>query len=61
MLQPVIKEGSEEAAVEELTGKETTPEEVNIEAIALEEVPIVNTLPCLEEVRTGLGKPSRNP
>ena len=37
-------------AVEELTGKEATPEEVNIEVAAPEEVPVVNVLPCLEEL-----------
>ena len=51
--QPVIDEASEEA-VEELTGKDATPEEVTVEAAmpvevtALEEVPVVNAPPCLE-------------
>ena len=54
--QPVIKEVSEEAAVEELTGKEATPEEATIEVDALvegaapEEVPVMNAPPCLEEL-----------
>ena len=53
--QPVIDEASEEA-VEELTGKDTTPEEAMVEAAmpvevtAPEEVPIVNAPPCLEEL-----------
>ena len=47
--QPIIEEVSEEA-VEELTGKEVTPEEVNIKVTAPEEVPVVNALPCLEEL-----------
>ena len=50
MSQPVIKEVSEEAAVEELTGKEMTLEEANIEVTAPEEVPVVNAPPCLEEL-----------
>ena len=55
VLQPIIKEASEEA-VEELTGKEATPEEVTVEAVAPvegaapEEVPVVNAPPCLEEL-----------
>ena len=54
--QPVIKEVSEEVAVEELTGKEATPEEATIEVdapvegTALEEVLAMNVLPCLEEL-----------
>ena len=53
--QPVIDEVSEEV-VEELTGKEVTPEEVTVEAAvpvevaAPEEVPVVNAPPCLEEL-----------
>ena len=50
MSQPIIEEVSEEAAVEELTGKEATPEEANIKAVAPEEVPVMNMLPCLEEL-----------
>ena len=56
ILQPVIEEVSEEVAVEELTGKEVTPDEAMVEvatpveAAALEEVPVVNALPCLEEL-----------
>ena len=50
MSQPMIKEANEAVAVEELTGKEATPEEVNVEVTAPEEVPIVNALPCLEEL-----------
>ena len=54
--QPVIKEVSEEAAVEELTRKEAMPEEATVEvatpveAAAPEEVPVVNAPPCLEEL-----------
>ena len=54
--QPVIEEVNEEAAVEELTGKEATPEEAMIEVnapvegSAPEEVPVVNAPPCLEEL-----------
>ena len=53
--QPVIDEASEEV-VEELTGKEAMPEEAMVEASvpvevsALEEVPVVNAPPCLEEL-----------
>ena len=53
--QPVIDEASEEA-VEELTGKDATPEEATVEATvpvevtAPEEVPVVNAPPCLEEL-----------
>ena len=53
--QPVIDEASEEA-VEELTGKDATPEEATVEASvpvevsAPEEVPVVNAPPCLEEL-----------
>jgi hypothetical protein len=53
--QPTIEEASEEA-VEELTGKEATPEEATVDAIAPvgsaapEEVPVVNAPPCLEEL-----------
>ena len=53
--QPVIDEASEEA-VEELTGKEATPEEATVEATvpvevtAPEEVLVVNAPPCLEEL-----------
>ena len=36
--------------MEELTGKEVMPEEANIKVAAPEEVPIVNALPCLEEL-----------
>ena len=42
--------------MEELTGKEATPEEATVEAAvpvevaAPEEVPVVNALPCLEEL-----------
>ena len=50
VLQPVIEGVSDEAAVEELMGKEAMPEEANVEVIALEKVPIVNALPCLEEL-----------
>ena len=39
-----------EGAVEELTGKEVMLEEANIEVVALEEVPVMSTLPCLEEL-----------
>ena len=52
----MIEEVSEEAVVEELTGKEVTLEEVTIEAdapvegTALEEVPVANAPPCLEEL-----------
>ena len=54
--QPAIEEVSEEAAVEELTGKEVTPEEaitivdVPAENTALEEVPVANAPPSLEEL-----------
>ena len=48
--QPVIEEVNKEAMVEELMGKEMTPEEAFVEAIALEEVPIKYMLPCLEEL-----------
>ena len=56
ILQQVIKEVNEEVAVEELTGKEAMPEEAMVEVAApvkvtaLEEVPVVNALPCLEEL-----------
>ena len=50
MSQPVIEEVNKEAAVEELTGKEVTPEEANIKVAAPEEVPVMNVLPCLEEL-----------
>ena len=50
MLQPIIEEVNKEAAVEELTGKETMPEEANVEVIAPEEVPVANAPPCLEEL-----------
>ena len=33
-----------------MTGKEVTPEEATVEVAALEEVPVVNTPPCLEEL-----------
>ena len=52
VLQPVIEEVSEEAAVEELTRKEATPYEETVEvtapveAAAPEEVPVVNVPPC---------------
>ena len=42
--------------MEELTGKDATPEEVTVEATvpvevtAPEEVPVINALPCLEEL-----------
>ena len=55
VLQPVIDEASEEA-VEELTGKDATPEAATVEAAvpvevtAPEEVPVVNAPPCLEEL-----------
>ena len=55
-MQPAIEEVSEEAAVEELTGKEATPEEAitevdtPVEGAAPEEVPVMNVLPCLEEL-----------
>ena len=48
--QPVIEEVNEEMVVAELTRKEVTPEEVNIEATAPEEGPVVNVPPCLEEL-----------
>ena len=54
--QPVIEEVSEEAVVEELTGKEVMPDEATVEvaapveAAAPEEVPVVNPSPCLEEL-----------
>ena len=54
--QPAIEEVSEEVVVEELTGKEATPEEaitvVNalVKNAAPEEVPVVNALPSLEEL-----------
>ena len=48
--QPIIKEANEEVAVEELTGKEATLEEANVEVTAPEEVPVVNAPPCLEEL-----------
>ena len=54
--QPVIEEVSEEAVVEELTGKEAMPEEALVEVAAPvgvatpEEVPVVNAPPCLEEL-----------
>ena len=48
--QLVIEEVNEEAAVEELTRKEVMLEEVTVEVAAPEEVPIVNVLPCLEEL-----------
>ena len=54
--QLVIEEVSEEVAVEELTGKEATPEEVMVEVAtpvevnALEEVPVINVPPCLAEL-----------
>ena len=48
--QPMIEEVSEEAVVEGLMGKEAMLEEANIEVVALEEVPIVNVPPCLEEL-----------
>ena len=48
--QPIIKEVTEETAVEELTGKDVMPEEASIEVAALEEVPVVNMPPCLEEL-----------
>ena len=53
--QPVIDEASEEV-VEELTGKDATPEEATVEAAVPvevttpEEVPVVNAPPCLEEL-----------
>ena len=52
----MVEEVSEEAAVEELTGKEATPEEAiavvdaPAENAAPEEVPAVNVLPSLEEL-----------
>ena len=45
VLQPVIDEASEEA-VEELTGKDATPEEATVEA----SMPVINVPPCLEEL-----------
>ena len=53
--QPAIEEVSEEAAVEELTGKEAMPEEDGIvnalaENTAPEEVLVANVLPSLEEL-----------
>ena len=54
--QPAIEEVSEEAAVEELTGKEVMPEEAITEVdapvknAAPEEVLVVNALPSLEEL-----------
>ena len=51
----MIDKASEEA-VEELTGKEVTPEEAMVEAAvpvevaAPEEVPVINAPPCLEEL-----------
>ena len=48
MSQPVIEEANREVVVEELTGKEVMPE--NIEVTAPEEVPVMNMLPCLEEL-----------
>ena len=56
VLQPAIEEVSKEAAVEELTGKEVTPEEAITEVDALvenaapEEVLVANTPPSLEEL-----------
>ena len=53
--QAVIDEASEEA-VEELMGKDATPEEATVEATvpvevtAPEEVPVINAPPCLELV-----------
>ena len=52
----MIEEVSEEAAVEELTGKEVTPEEAITEVdapvdnTAPEEVPVANAPPSLEEL-----------
>ena len=52
----MIEEANEEVAVEVLIGKEATPEEVTVEVTtpvgvaAPEEVPVVNVLPCLEEL-----------
>ena len=54
--QPAIEEVSEEVAVEELTGKEATPEEAitivdtPVENAAPEEVPVTNAPPSLEEL-----------
>ena len=36
--------------MDELTGKEATPEEASTEVAAPEEVPVANALPCLEEL-----------
>ena len=36
--------------MEELMGKEVTLEEANVKVVAPEEVPIMNALPCLEEL-----------
>ena len=53
--QLVIDEASEEA-VEELTGKDVTPEEATVEAAVPvevttpEEVPVINAPPCLEDL-----------
>ena len=54
--QPVIEEVSKEVVAEELTGKEATLEEAmikvdaRVEGTAPEEVPVMNALPCLEEL-----------
>ena len=54
--QPAIEEVSKEVAVEELTGKEVTPEEAITEVDVLvnnaapEEVPVTNVPPSLEEL-----------
>ena len=44
----MIEEVSKEAAVEELTWKEVTPEEAPVKVAAPEEVLVINALPCLE-------------
>ena len=46
----IEEEVSEVVEVEELTGKEVMPEEVPVEVATLEEVPVVNVPPCLEEL-----------
>ena len=48
--QLVIKDANKEVVVEELTGKEVTPEMAPVEVTAPEEVLVIQTPPCLEEL-----------
>ena len=46
----MIEEADGEAAVEELMGKEVTPETAPVKAAAPEEALVMHVLPCLEEL-----------